>query len=1538
MMIKNTKSVILILFILLISIFQNPLFAATQNDNSLFNDEELVWIKEHPKIIVGGGPDWAPFDFINKNGSYSGIANDYFKLIAKITGLKFEIEIDTWSNNLQKMKENKIDLLGAVYRTKERETFMNYTKPYFEMLDYFFIRDDLDAKKLKDLDTKIVAIPKGYAHGETIKKEFPNIKILTVDTFSEAIDAVLEKKADILFDTYASLSYVIKKESINTIIPFKSYRGHNVMKLHMATSKDNQLLKSIINKAFDVITDDEKKEIHAKWLGKNIRNAPHTLSLNDEEKEWIKNNPTITLGADALWPPFDFADEKGNHTGLSSYLVELIGERTGLNIKVKIDTWPKIVKLVKEKKLDGYTCITKSSERKKYLNFTTPYLKTENGIFVIKDKKGINNIKDLVGKKIAVSRGTYLHELLLSDYSELSLYLVDSDEDAIDALSYNKVDAFVGNIAVANYLMNKKFITHFKVVDKINNNITEISFAIQKDNPILLSIIQKALDSISFEERQKILKKWYIKSTQVAKIILSDKEKHWLKKNNQILFAGDPNSMPFEAFDEKGKHIGIVADYLKNIEQLLSIKFKTIQTKNYSETITHAKKGDVDVISGDIDTASLQKHYKPIEPYIKSPIVIVMRDSNGFVDDIKNISKKKIALIEKNTHNTKIKKAYPNQEFFYEKNANLALKSLSLGKIDAVLLTIPKAEYLIRTQGYTTLKIVGKTTVNLSLTLFVKKSKPELYSMLSKAMKVLSNTKHLDILSRWQKVEFAQKIDYTLLYQLVGFFCILILGTLYWNKKLSNEIEERKRIEKDLNIEKENFKALFEKVSDGNLIIKNGKYITCNDAVLKMLGLNNIKEFLGSTQDRWSPTFQYDGLRSDLKAKKMMEICFKDGSNRFEWIHKDINNNEFWVDVGLTKILYEGVDAIYVVWRDISQQKNLESSLKNSELQMRTLIDNIPLHIIVSSYDGKVLLANPKTINDYDFNTKDISKINVAEFYADPTTRDEIINDIKTKGKVEQKIVKLKRPNAIHSMMMSILPIRYAEKDALLSIGVDLTERLNMEKALIEAKNKADSANRSKSEFLANMSHEIRTPMNAIIGFTELLNDQISEPRLKSYVKIIQNASYTLLALINDILDLSKIEAGKLEIKKTSTNIFSLCDEISSFFMISVRDKNLDFIVDIDKNIPKSLLIDEIRLRQVLLNIIGNSVKFTEEGFIKFSVKAFNIDNHNSKVDLEFSIKDSGIGIPDNQIGHIFNEFEQTQGQDNKKFGGTGLGLSISKRLCEMMGGKISVCNNKDKGVTFFVNLYKIDISSIMDEKQLDKKLNLNAKEFIFKKAKILVVDDIKDNRELILKNFEDTNIKIITANDGFEAIEQYKKQKPDLILMDIRMPNMDGYEAAKKIKKIANVPIVALTASVMEDDNERLKSKNFDAYLRKPVMRYDLFNELSKFLTYNKTKQSLNDEEDTFALSQKAKKNIDLILKKIDDDIKPILLKSLKTNNIANIKALASKIDNLALEFEIELFDKYAKNLYEAIDSFDILKIQKLLSEFDNIEKKIIS
>ena len=1527
--------------LLLFFLFINSLKA----QESTLTKEELQWIEKNPVVKVGGGPDWAPFDFVDINGHYSGIANDYFTLISKLTGLEFKVEVDKWNNNLKKMKSGEIDLLGAVYYTKERTSFMYYTEPYFEMLDYFFIREDLNIVSIEEMNGKIVAMPKGYAHEEILKKEFPHLKILSVNTFSEAIDAVLEKKADILFDTYAALSYVIKKEGLQGIVPFKSYRGHSAMKLHMTVQKSKKLLTSIVNKSLKMITDEEKKKIYSRWLGQNIKKAQNLMILTNTEKEWLAQHKSIKVSNSDDWAPFDFSVD-GKAEGYSVDILKNLAKKIGIKLEfINGKTWSEFLNLLDKGEIDLLHTVSKTDERVKKWNYSNPYMKQTLSYFIRKDEQNINSPQDFTGKTIAVGKGWASTEILRKRYPKATILEYDLTKDIMLAVSLKQADIGIDNAASATYIIMGEYIANLKYGGAIDFKDTSLKednylyFAAQKSNPEIISIFNKALEIMTTQERVNLQKKWFGMALEEDKVkssvSLSETEKQWIKKNPVVTFS-EIDWRPMSIIED-GSMKGLMNDYLKKITQETGLQFQFKSASSWSDVLEKFKNHEIDMIPG-IGESELESSLGLVSTiYANFPLVLVTKNRESFIENIDELEDmdKSIAVPKYWTSYNYLKEQKPNIKIIGTANVHEALDLVQSGGAYAFLGHMAIAMHYVGNYYTNNLRIAGRVEYNFNHRILVQKEKKVLVSIINKVFNNITEKEHSEIKNKWLKVEIKEAKDYTLIYQLGVILSLFLLGVLYWNRKLSIEIKERHRIENALEIEKENFKVLFEKVSDGNLIIKDGKFVTCNDAALNMLGLKNVQQVLSSTPNQWSPKKQPDGQNSADKAKHLIEECFGKGSSRFEWVHRDIDDNEFWVDVGLTKIFYEGDDAIYVVWRNIKEQKLLEESLKQSEIQMKTLINSIPLHIIVTTYSGEILLANPQTLNDYGFSEDVLTEINILDFYVEKKQREEVIEEISSRGRVDKKVVDFIRPDGMHSMLLSITPITYNNENVLLSIGVDMSERLKMEEDLVAAKNIAELANKSKSEFLANMSHEIRTPMNAIIGFTELLSEQIQEPRLKTYVSTIQKSSNTLLTLINDILDLSKIEAGKLLINKGPTDIFALTNEISSMFMMAVRSKKIDFLVEIDEKLPHSLLLDEVRVRQVLINIVGNAVKFTENGFVKLSIEAFNVDEHLSKLDIKFIVQDSGIGIPKDKIEAIFREFEQNDGQDSRKFGGTGLGLSISQRLCQMMGGIISVHSVYGEGSTFEVALYGIDIASIVELQHREEEAKIEASNIIFEHAKVLVVDDIEDNRELIVKNFENTKIEIFTADDGLDGVKKFKEIQPDLIFMDLRMPNMDGYEASKEIKKISSVPIIALTASVMEGEFEIQKRKSFDGYLRKPVFRHELFEELSKYVKHT-IQDAHEKEEREVILSKKTKLNIVTILKRMDTEIVPLYEEVLKSNNISDMKIMTEKIHSLADEYEIEILAKYADDFFDAIDVFDILRIDFLLKDFGQIQEKM--
>jgi len=428
---------------------------------------------------------------------------------------------------------------------------------------------------------------------------------------------------------------------------------------------------------------------------------------------------------------------------------------------------------------------------------------------------------------------------------------------------------------------------------------------------------------------------------------------------------------------------------------------------------------------------------------------------------------------------------------------------------------------------------------------------------------------------------------------------------------------------------------------------------------------------------------------------------------------------------------------------------------------------------------------------------------------------------------------------------ISLSPLR-SPTGTLVSAAVrDISERKEAEQQLArqaqelqlakeqaeEAAYLAEEANRSKSAFLANMSHEIRTPMNAILGFSEILNEAVSDTQQKHYLNSIQASGKSLLTLINDILDLSKVEAGKLELHYTATDLRAVCGDMVAIFSHKAQEKALELSLEIDEALPQVLLLDETRVRQILINLIGNAIKFTTSGRVRMIAKARTDAHDSSRMDLHLAVEDSGIGIPLAEQDKVFGAFEQRSGQSINEFGGTGLGLAITRRLVEMMNGSISVDSEEGRGSTFRIHLHDV---AIAESDSYNKSEDLTTAALHFAAAKVLVADDVRADRELVRAFLaRHDSLVLIEAENGQDAIDACRAHRPDVVLMDIKMPVLDGYSATCQLKadeQLYTIPIIALTASAMRETEEEL-GKVCDDFLKKPISQEGLLRKLAEFL-----------------------------------------------------------------------------------------------------------
>lgn len=743
-------------------------------------------------------------------------------------------------------------------------------------------------------------------------------------------------------------------------------------------------------------------------------------------------------------------------------------------------------------------------------------------------------------------------------------------------------------------------------------------------------------------------------------------------------------------------------------------------------------------------------------------------------------------------------------------------------------------ESFVKTMGYSRDEIIGKTSLDLNLWV-----NPEDRNLFFQQLQKQGFVKEL-------LCSIQNKAGDVLLFQLSAETFQLHDNTFFIT--VARDITEQKKTETALRFNQ----FSIDRSSDQVFWTQpDGHFTYVNDAACQILGYSR-EELLTMNVSDVVPDLPSEAWPEHWKELKERNSFTLESSQRTK--EGDIIPTE----VTVNHLEFEGNVFNCAFVRDIRERKKAEKVLKAQDERLHSILENSPTVIFTKGLDSRYLFINRRWEEIFGVSKADVVGKSDQEVFSKEMAEAVRINDLKVieaNGPLEFEEV-IPHEDGPHTYISIKFPLydEYGKMEAICCVATDITERKQAEIELREAKEAAEAANRLKSEFLAMVSHEIRTPMNTVLGMLDLLSETSTTQEQLHFISASMTAGDTLIHLIDDIIDLSKIEADQVEIEYVTFCLNELLSEEVKVYKNKAREKNLKVVSNIAKDIPDTLIGDPTHLCQVINNLLDNAIKFTEKGEVsievKISEKVDNVDDVSSlpstitgspqsaeKATLLFSVKDTGIGIPKEKQNMIFDLFSQADTSTSRKFGGTGIGLSISKKLVGKMGGDIRVESEVGKGSTFYVTIplgmKQKDYPPSLPPETL-KKVATNS---IERDLKILLAEDSEDNRLLIKQYLKKTPYQVDVAENGKVAFQMVKSGNYDLVLMDLEMPVMDGYTATREIRKfeVGNkkdpTPIIALTAHALKEDKEKSLGAGCTAHVTKPIKKDKLLEVIYEYV-----------------------------------------------------------------------------------------------------------
>ncbi|MBI1317618.1 MAG: transporter substrate-binding domain-containing protein [Candidatus Hydrogenedens sp.] len=1396
-------------------------------------------------LILSMGNDTRPFYYVNDAGEPTGWMVELWRLWSDKTGTPIEFRPGSFAESLAFVRDGQADAHVGCFFSDERDVYLDYGVPVCEVSTHFFFDNTMNGlRTLSDLRGIVVGIIDGDRALDFARQKAPDLHLQIFPDNVSLFDAVQAGKIKAFVKDTAVGVHFLKERGILHRFDFPVTAPLYTSPFHVAVHDGNQALLDKLDAGMALITPAERAELELKWTGASGAATEEVLRV------------ALVKGL----PPYSDFGPDGRPVGLYVDLAQRLAREMERRVEFYPGSDAEIASSLTAGETDVAFALPQTEQNSSEFALTDPVAAYRFFPF-FSNAAGMARELDALddNAQVGVLRDSLAAQLLSERFPRLRIALYDEREPMVLACAQGTVAAIVGEGASLSDTIRRMGVPG--AIARASMPLSDIPVAIgmKRDNESMVEDVNAAYLRIPIHEWSELGRRWitdpglrglpdgemaggaeaeqewlnahyqarYFEAVQQTdtngRAYLSREEREWIAAHPGVTIGIADAWPPLNFVLPDGSPSGVGAELLKLIVQRTGLDIR-IQPGHIDDNHMAVRDKRLDALMDITPKPEREAYLNFTKPYLLVPLVIVGRIDGPFFGGEDALAGKTVAIEKGYYTSTYLNREYPEVMVKEYPDTASALRAVSAGEVDAHAGNRAVAAYLMSENGLSNLEIMGKLNLpGAFLAIGVRKDWPELHSILDKALATVSEEDLKPLLQQWTGppeianpyIKLSAEERHYLHAQTP-----LVFSEVDW--KPMSIVDDPERFQGiiadyfNLITERSGLKFQFKPNASWADVLEDYK-----------AGAIEVVPAISNEDSVGRPI-----LLSDSFVSFPLVIVAQDDVS---YIHEtsELNGKRVAVGRGYTSshFLRDNYPAIELIETD-----DVETGLIYvSEGQADAFVGHLAVAV---DHLRRLGLTNLKIAGQTEFRFE--HRIGVDPQYPEALS---IINKVLTSLNEEDHRAISKKwldvqlePRLDYTLIWRTVGIAlliiaaialWNRKLALLNtkLSMEVREREEAQAAMHAAQHEAEAANRAKSDFLATMSHEIRTPMNAILGMAHLALRTQLNPKQRNYVTKIETSAKALLGIINDILDFSKIESGRLDMEHEAFVLEEVLDHLASLLSVRAKEREkLEILFDVAPDVPPHLIGDSLRLGQVLTNLGGNAIKFTDQGEIVVRVRLLeSVDGH---VRLRFEVRDSGIGLTPEQRGRLFQPFSQADSSTTRKFGGTGLGLSISKRLVEMMQGEIGVESVPGKGSTFWFTA-SFEIGGAPERPEWAGDIS---------KLRVLVVDDSESSREILAAMLESFGIETRMAISGEEAIALFAdadRERPfDLVLMDWRLPGMSGIQAAQSIRTYAttgSMPTIMLVTSYGHDEVlHAAENAGLDAVLLKPVSPSVLFDTIA--------------------------------------------------------------------------------------------------------------